>query len=71
MPRQPTKKRKPAVYRVDGDPDTDGTLAAFKRANRDAPLTREQYATIGSLPVGGKVTFTGGAWAEFTVKRIR
>lgn len=65
-----TAKRKP-VYRIDGDPASDGTLAQFKAANRDAPLSRDEYAAIGRLKVGQTFRGGGGAFAPFTVKRIR
>lgn len=64
--------RKPAaVFRIDGNPETDGTLAEFKRANQDAPLSRAEYARIGRMKVGDTLQGGGGAWAPFTVKRIR
>ena len=60
-------------YTIDADdgPDKDEswTLQQIVDANEPAVFDAEDLERIKALEVGEKLTFGGGAWAQFTIKR--
>ncbi len=61
----------PAVYRIDGDPMSDSTLAEFKKANADAPLPRAVYSAMSVLGAGKSISLDLGAGGLVRIKRVR
>lgn len=62
-----------ARYMIDSDEggsDESWTLEQIVKANEPAAFDPEDLSEIESLPVGGKLSFGGGAWAEWTIKRV-
>jgi hypothetical protein len=61
------------MYTIDGDEvgsDESWTLGQIIRANEPETFAEEDLERIKALPIGGSIQFGGGAWAEFTIKRV-
>lgn len=57
------------LYMIDAS-DESWTLDQIVKANEPATFEPEDLAKIQELPVGGKLSFGGGAWAEWTITRV-
>lgn len=57
------------LYTVDGS-DESWTLDQIVQANEPEAFDPDDVARLRSLPVGAEISFGGGAWAEFTIKRV-
>jgi len=57
-----------ALFRVEDKPESDAPLSVYMELNDDDPAMR---AALSGLAVGQSVTLGGGAWATFTMTRVR
>jgi len=57
------------LYTID-ESDESWTLDQIVRANEPETFSAEDLERLKALEVGGSIQFGGGAWAEFTIKRV-
>jgi hypothetical protein len=63
----------PAMYMIDGDAvesDESWTLEQMIRSNEDT-FCEEDVRLLKLLQVGQSLSFGGGAWAEFVIRRVQ